>query len=125
MVENKVDVSNPGDPDQGGPRMRGHIKVFDGNGGVLLESATVEIGAGEFHSFDVERSDILQPGEPRTGRIQLRIQIVIVTRVPDHGEAINARIDRLPTFVELIDTLSGKTMAMLLPAVQKVRDTAR
>lgn len=102
-------------------------KVFDGRGGVIYQTPEADIPAGGFHSFDINRADIAVAGEPRTGRLQVRVEIVI-SAAPARDEAggTRARVDKLPrATLELVDNDSGKTTAMLLPAVQAAREAAR
>ena len=107
----RVGVFNSGDRNPHRQAINGHVKVFDGSGGLLFQTAAVEIAAGAFHSFDIDRADISQPGDLRTGRLQVRLQIVAVMGARGRAARISARIDRLPTSLELIENLSGKTVA--------------
>jgi len=111
---------------EGNPQVSGHVKVFDGGGALLFQTPEVEIGPGEFHSFDIDRSNISVAGDPRTGRFQARARLIGLRRASAREDASNvrARIDRLPRMIELIDNETGKTTAMLLPAVHKVREAA-
>jgi hypothetical protein len=113
-----ITVSNPEDSET----CTCHVKVFDGRSGLVFQTAEVEIAPGEFHSFDIDRADISLPGDPRTGRFRAAGRLVGIRHAS--VERIKARIDKLPASIELVDNLTGKTTAMLLPAVQKVREAA-
>ena len=117
----RVSVSNPVRP--GGGSVQGHVKAFSGSGVLIYQTAEADIPVGGFHSFDINRGDL--PGDP-TRRLQVRFEIVVkATLARGYGEGAGATGDELaPTTVELIDNDSGKTTAMLLPAVQKVREAA-
>ena len=114
-----ITLSNP--EDSGAP-VSGHVRVFDSRGGLVFETPEAEIAPGEFHSFEIDRADIALPGDPRTGRFEVAARITTIRQV--NLARSKARIDKLPTTIELIDNATGKTTAMLLPAIQKVREAA-
>jgi hypothetical protein len=120
----RVSVSNPVRP--GGGSARGHVKAFSGIGELIYQTAEADIPVGGFHSFNINRENLAGMGEPRTDRLQVRFEIVVkATLARGYGEGAGPTVDELaPTTVELIDNDSGKTTAMLLPAVQKVREAA-
>ena len=117
----RLNVLNFAD-DQNGGSMMGHVKVMDGTRVPLFETSEVEIEPDQFHSFEIKRSDISAPGDSRTGRVEVRIQLVLTGNASDMN--VRARIDKLPSQIELVDDDTGKTvvMGMLLPAIQKVRE---
>ena len=119
----RITVLNPEDS---GGSFSGHVKILDSGRTLLFQTPDAVIAPGEFHSFDVDRADILLPGEIRTGRYQVHARLTGLRRasVAEPGERSKARIDRLPSTIELIDNATGMTTAMLLPAIQKVREAA-
>jgi hypothetical protein len=126
----RVTVFNPRRLGQGGGGSGGSIKVAApataASGEPVAGTAEVEIAEGRFHSFDINRDDIALAGEPRTGRLQVLVEIVIeAASTPDGAESARARVDKLPhVTLELVDNDSGKTTAMLLPARNVVREAA-
>lgn len=107
--------------------VRAHVKVFDSRGNVLCQTEEVEIPAGGFHSFDINRDDIPLAGEPRTGRVQIRLEMIFTggVSVPT-GQDEEPGAGNFPATLELVDNNSGGTiMALLLPAVQSAREAAR
>jgi hypothetical protein len=114
-----ITLSNP--EDSGAP-VSGHVKILDAGRGLVFETPEVEIAPGEFHSFQIDRANIALPGDPRTGRFQVAARLTTIRQV--NLARSRARIDKLPSTIELIDNATGKTTAMLLPAVQKVREAA-
>ena len=102
-----ITLSNP---EGSGVSFRGHVKILDGNRGLVFETPEAEIAPGEFHSFEINRSDISSPGDPRTGRFQAAGRILGVKRAT--VERAQARIDKLPLSIEIVDNDSGKTVAI-------------
>lgn len=105
----------------GTPVARGHVRVFDGRSGLLAVTDEVEICAGCFNSIDIARESFNLPGDPNTGRLQVRAEVEISTWVPNTRSETPAI--EFPTSYELVNRESGQTIliGMLLPAVQKVR----
>lgn len=119
------------------------VEMMDQQGGLIAQSAEIEIPAGEFRSIDFNRDAFLLPGEAGTGRLQMRpvlrmafarstLQGFDTTNQDGCGEQGTACADvtvnsvpRLLDSIEIMDNLTGKTTALvpafLLPAVQKVR----
>ncbi len=123
----RVNVSNPCGPEEGDGSVRAHVKVFDGAGALLFRTEETDIRAGGFRSFDVNRDDIARTGDPRTGRLEVRVELFIKAAPPRGGGAdgcaghtyVNQGV------LQLIKNDSGETtVALLLPAVQKVREAA-
>jgi hypothetical protein len=67
--------------------------TFDHSIDHIVRSEEVEIPAGGFYSFDINRDELLEQGEPGTGRLQLWIEVVIVSR--------NARTESLSTHLRI------------------------
>lgn len=114
-----ITLSNP--EDSGAP-VSGHVKILDAQGTLVFETPEAEIAPGQFHSFEIDRANIALTGDPRTGRFQVAARLTTIRRV--NLARSRARIDKLPSTIELIDNATGKTTAMLLPAIQKVRESA-
>jgi hypothetical protein len=95
----------------GGPRVR----VFNGNGGLILEKEFALIQRGGFSYVDISRTEIADTGEERTGRLQVRIEIDYIVRTTGTQPAT------LPASMELLSEQDGKPVliGLLLPAVQK------
>lgn len=78
------------------------------------------LGEHEFgHIFTIGRSDLPVPGEPNTSRVQVRIEVESFLPSTTQEQTEERRAVMLgPTF-ELIDDLSGKTVAFghLLPVI--------
>ena len=110
-----ITVSNP---EGSGVSFQGHVKVFDGNGGLVFVTPEAEIAPGEFHSFEINRSDISLPGDPRTGRFRAAARLLGIRRAS--VERSKARIDKLPISLELIDNDTGKTVAVTTTRISLV-----
>ena len=97
--------SEPGSPESAEP-IRAHVKVFDAYGTLIAESSEALIAAGEFHSFDFNRSDLRLAGEPGTNRAQFRTQPLWSARA-----GIRLGPDDIPASVEIVDNGTGRTIA--------------
>jgi hypothetical protein len=93
--------------------MSAHVSIFDNSGGLIAQSPELSIPAGEFRFFDLNRDSLLLTGEPGTGRLQMAASIFL-------------KLDRLDpsplVSMELVDNSNGRTSALLLPAVQVIRE---
>ena len=106
----------------GTPAAKGHVKVFDGRGVLIAQTIDIEIAAGCFQSIDISRESLNLPGDPNTGRLQVRaeVEISLWQELTLRGEPAPVEF---PTTYELVDRESGRTVMVghLLPAIQKVR----
>jgi hypothetical protein len=97
------------------------VTMMDQQGNLVAQSAETEIPPGEFRSMDFNRDAFLLPGEPGTGRLQIRP----VLRMAFARSAPQGFDERLMASIEIVDNLTGRTTvlipALLLPAIQKVR----
>jgi hypothetical protein len=85
----------------------GHVKVFDASGNLIAQSADQTVGPGEFRYFDFNRDALPSPGEPGTGRLQVRVV----------SEVRFARLNLVrfvidPNTYEVIDNSTGRTILM-------------
>ena len=103
----RLSLFNPSDPDsrEGSEPIRAQVKVFDSHGLLIAESAEVFIPAGEFRSFDFQRSDLPLAGDPGTSRAQIRT--MALWGVSHHRFAP----DQIPASVEIVDNGTGRTTA--------------
>lgn len=100
----------------------GHVKVLDSARNQIVLTDEVMIPAGEFRSFDIKRNHINLAGEPRTGRLQVRVKVVIVsssTTAPEQDEEPGA--GDFPYTFELMDHRSGATFSFGDGSVRFVR----
>ncbi len=104
-------------PEDSGVSFRGHVKILDGTR-LLFETPEAEIAPGESHSFEINRSDIGLPGDPRTGRFRAAGRLLGI-RTASVGRA-KARIDKLPLSIEIVDNDTGKTVALTRTRVSLV-----
>ena len=56
---------------------RAQVTLFDRQGNHIAQSPEVSIPLDGFHSFDFSRNSILLPGEPSTGRLEVRPTIIL------------------------------------------------
>jgi len=123
----RLNVSNPGRPGGGDDSVQAHVKVFDGAGALLHQTDEADVRAGGFRSFDINRDDLARTGDPRTGRLEVRVELFVRAAPPrpdgDNSCAGHTYVNQ--GVLQVIKNDSGETtVALLLPAVQKVREAA-
>ena len=87
----------------------GHVRVFDGSTGALLQSRELTSLTMGVHWIDINRDDLRAAGEPVTGRIQLWIQIVIDPLAAGPGRAEGTGVLLLTPTFEVMNTYTGVT----------------
>jgi hypothetical protein len=88
----------------------GHVKVFESRTGALLQSRELTGLITGVHTIDINRDDLPEEGEPRTGRIQLWIEVVIAQQpAGQDGAEVPGGSILQPTF-EVIDNETGRTI---------------
>lgn len=104
-------VHRGGEPRQRHRPVVARAKLYDANGALLAESVEATLAAGTFHSFDFDRAALSPPGEPISGRLQLRVRVELVPEDP-HGFVRDPRATGLlDASLELIDNSTGGTTA--------------
>ena len=96
-------VFNPNEPDSQGGRLQrlgSRLLVLQADGSYISAGDEVTIRAGEYRSFDFNRSAVSLLGEPDTGRMQGTFTLTF-----------NGQTSSLPPVItwELIDNATGKT----------------
>ena len=87
-----------------GGAVGGHVKVFDGSGNLIVQSAELVIPPGEFRSVDFDRHALARSGEPGTGRLQARIKPFFDFK--------SDRLSRVLASFEIVDNSTGKTVVL-------------
>ena len=134
MVRNQTarftlfNLNAPESPNEPSEPAQVQVKLFDAQGRAVAESAEMTIPAGGFLSFDFDRSDIPHAGERRTGRLQLRAEMIfkVMQRVASDGSNSSPSVDvetmKLKRMIqkrsantEVIDNLTGATTVSFKP----------
>jgi hypothetical protein len=89
--------------------VHGHIKVFSRDNILLAQSAELVIPPSEFRSFDFNRAALNLPGEPGTGRLQVRARLVLRVAAPSRPTHEEKGAGAVVASWELIDNLTGRT----------------
>ena len=89
----------------------GHVKVFDASGNLIAQSADLVVAPGELRYFDIIRHALPLPGEPGTGRLQVRMEARISRTNPVQLE--NAVEVFYRSSYEVIDNSTGRTAAAI------------
>jgi len=89
-----------------------HLKVFNGSTGALLLSRELTTLTAGLYPININRDDLREEGQPGTGRIQLRIEVVIdpCSASLQEAEECGVRVSA-PTF-EVVDNNGRTTVRM-------------
>jgi hypothetical protein len=86
------------------PPINARIQLLDTEGRVIAQSDEIKVEPGQIRFWDAPRNQIPVPGEPRTGRLQVRTRIVVTASATDFDpESV------MPT-IEIIDGATGRTL---------------
>jgi hypothetical protein len=85
-----------------GASVGGHVRVFSGDGGLLLQSPEHVIRPGEFLSIKIDRNEIPLSGDPVTNRANLRIKPLFKFE--------SERPSPVLVSFEIVDNSTGKTL---------------
>lgn len=91
------------------------MKVFDSRGNLIAQGAELVSPPGEFRSFDFNRDTLPLPGEPGTGRLQLRTVLEVHFQ---RTNLVKFTVEIAP--LEVIDNRTGKTVVLVS---QKPKET--
>ena len=94
--------------------LRARIVLNDAGGNAIAQSSELAISPGEFRSYDFSRGDLPLMGEPGTGRVQIAANIFLKFDPEDLG-SVSATL-------ELVDNSTGRTTALMVLAVQKIKE---
>jgi len=106
-----VSVANTA-ADRGSQPLLARIRLDDAGANLIAGSGELLIPPGEFRSYDFPRSALPLTGEAGTGRVQMKATVFV---------AIDNNIDTSDATLELMDSSTGRTAGLYIPAVQKVR----
>lgn len=94
-----------------GAFVKAHVKVFNGDGGLLMQSPEQLIPRGEFRSTKINRNEIPLSGEPGTNRAQVRLNPYYNPYITiDSIES--ARPSPVIASFEVVDNATGKTVTL-------------
>ena len=97
---------NPNPPERVSEPVRARVRLYDAAGNVLAQSEEVDLPPGQFRTFDFNRAGLRAAGEPNTGRLQVRAEII-------YGFVLTSTLipsDQFPAAMELIDNSTGRTI---------------
>jgi hypothetical protein len=104
-------VSGQAGQDQVPPDVSVGVWLLDSSGRRIAQSAEVQIPRNEFHFFDFNRAALNLPGEPGTGRMQVRARLVLHVAEPYHFTDAPKATALLAPSLELVDISTGETAA--------------
>jgi hypothetical protein len=85
------------------------VVTFNGQTTTVAQTDEIEIPAGGSHSFDFKRDDINLPGEPVTGRLELRIEVRSLWRSGGRAQIKESGAGLFLPIFEVVDNADGKT----------------
>ena len=80
------------------------IQLLDTEGRVISQSDEIRVEPGQIRFWDAPRDLIPAPGEPRTGRLQVRTRIVVTASSSDFDP------ESVMPAIEIIDGITGRTL---------------
>ncbi|MBA3713635.1 MAG: hypothetical protein H0W76_14470 [Pyrinomonadaceae bacterium] len=90
------------------------VRLLAADGSVIAQAGAATVGAGQFQSFDFHRDQINLPGEPGTGRLQVRLEVSVELR--RRNLVTTSSFDNFfDDAAEVIDTLTGRTTVSFKP----------
>ena len=100
--------------------------LFAPDGSVIRQGRVDATGPGTFQYIDFKRDAIDLPGEPGTGRLQVRLQVTVVGRTKWSDIVLKRGISTFNDSLETIDDLSGRTTVHVGAGTNEIRldDTA-
>jgi hypothetical protein len=93
------------------PDVRVEVQLLDAQGRVIAQSAQAQILRNGFRSFEFNRAALNLPGEPGTGRLQVRARLVMNVAEPCQFTDDPKATGLLVPSLELIDNNTGRTTA--------------
>lgn len=100
-----ITLFKPNDPDSTEPT-NVVAKLYDAGGRVIAQSGEVVIPAGQFRSIAFNRSSLNLPGEPGTGRLQVRMVVEGTFNLTFTGQTTSVP---LSASWELVNNATGRT----------------
>jgi hypothetical protein len=93
------------------------FQVFDEYGTPLFESPEIQVSHGAMEFADVARHSLAIPGEPQTGRLQLRVVYAVVAPP-------GSRASDFVVFAEVFDQATGRTITRTGPVADVLYSAA-
>ena len=100
--------------DQNPVEVRAQVKLFDSQGRIIAQTGEVMVTTNQFRSFDFNRDRLPQPGEERSGRLQVRDELTVrcIGVIRDEALIIRQKVlGFLPASSELSDNSTGGSQA--------------
>jgi hypothetical protein len=110
-------VSGEAGEHQAPPDVSVGVWLLDSSGRVIAQSTQVQIPRNEFCSFNFNRAALNLPGEPGTGRLQVRAQLVTHGAEPYHFTGDPKATSLIVPSMEIVDNNTGKTRQIYNPYI--------
>ena len=100
------------------------VRLLTADGLVIAQSDAPAAGPGKFQSFVFDRDQIPLPGEPGTGRLQVRLEATTSGDLTD-ADSLPALLESFDDSAEIVDTRTGRTVFSYKPKEIVVVGTPR
>jgi len=90
------------------------VRLLTSDGHVIAQNQAPAADPGKSQSFVFDRDLIPLPGEPGTGRLQVRLEATMTGNLTTL-DVMPALLDTFDDSAEIVDTLSGRTLASFKP----------
>jgi hypothetical protein len=100
----RFSIFNLNGPEQGPVRVQ--VRLYDGQGNILVHTPQVELPPRESRSFEFDREDLPTPGDPRTGSA---FSVASIQVLLGDGSARSSP-GQFPASMELVDKRTGGTV---------------
>lgn len=106
-------LTGRGDEHHDPPPVQVGVWILDASGRVIARRDPVAIPHDHFRVFDFDRAGLPSPGEPDSGRLQVRVRLVMPPAGPHSFTADPRGSGLLLPSVELVDNGTGATTARI------------
>lgn len=116
----RINLANMAQRGQNPVDVLAQVRLYDPQGRMIAQSEEVRIPFKHFRSLNFSRADLPFPGESATGRLPVLVEVEVRSILDIIVDLRNRHT--VSASLEIIDSDGRTAIALLLPAVQKVRE---
>ena len=83
------------------------VRLLSAEGRVIAQDQAAAVGAGKFQIFEFHRDQITLPGEPNTGRLQVRLEATVSGNPKWNDIVLKRGADTFDDALEIVDARGG------------------